>query len=113
MKREFNPKISLRRCLLLMLALLASITTWAQEAYTVLTEDDSTLTFFYDDQRSSRTGTTYSLDIIDSISSPEWYMDRLKVRQVVFDTTFVAARLASTQGWFRGMNKLNSITGIT
>ena len=101
------------RCLMLLLLTMAAVAGSAQEAYSVLTEADSTLAFFYDDQRSSRPGTSYSLDIIDSISSPEWYKDRLDISKVVFDTTFVAARPTSTQGWFRGMDKLYSITGIT
>lgn len=39
-----------------------AVTASAQEAYAVYTEDNTTLTFYYDTQRSSRTGTTYDLN---------------------------------------------------
>ncbi|MBQ9555155.1 MAG: BspA family leucine-rich repeat surface protein [Muribaculaceae bacterium] len=94
----------------LMLCLLCSIGTVAQEAYTVLTEADSTLTFYYDEMRGSRPGTSYSLNT--GLTSPDWYRSRHKVSRAVFDPSFAAARPKSTFGWFYEMDNLTSITGI-
>ena len=88
------------RCLMLLLLTLTSFASSAQEAYSVFTEADSTLTFYCDSLRSSRQGTLYSLVIVDSV--PDWYEKRAQVFNVVFDTTFVDARPTSTLAWFHG-----------
>lgn len=106
MKRELLPKV-----LALVACLMCCMGTVAQEAYAVLTEDDGTLTFYCDDLRSSRPGTSYSLNA--GYDLPGWFDDRDKVIQAVFDPTFAAARPTSTNSWFRGMTHLDSITGIT
>ena len=59
----------------LLLAFLLSIfaglqTIKAQEAYAVYTDNNTTLTFYYDTERSSRTGTTYDLNVESQI--PGW-----------------------------------------
>ena len=104
----------LAKAIALMACLLCSIGAMAQEAYANYTPADSTLTFYYDNQRSSRSGTTYSMNTGDS--DPDWitnyYTDRVIVSHLVFDPSFAAARPASTHSWFRGMEKLSSITGI-
>ena len=41
---------------------LCSMSAMAQEAYVVYTSEDSTLTFYYDTQRSARPGVTYDLN---------------------------------------------------
>ena len=110
MKQSIIFKISMSRCLMLMLLMSVSIAASAQEAYSVFTEGDSTLTFFYDELRSTRTGTSYLLSVQDSV--PDWHENHEKVTHVVFDTTFVAARPTSTRSWFYEMAKLDSITGI-
>jgi surface protein len=84
--------------------------TVAQEAYAVFTEGDSTLTFYCDDLRSTRPGTSYSLNT--GYGLPGWFDDRGKVGHAVVDPTFAAARPTSTNSWFRGMTHLTSITGI-
>ena len=98
------------RCLMLLLLALTSIAALGQEAYAVFTEADSTLTFYCDSLRSTRPDTTYSLNTGDN--TPGWYVNREKVYNVVFDSTFIDARPTSTRGWFAGMNVLDSITGI-
>ncbi len=82
------------------------------EAYACYTPSDSTLTFYYDSQRSTRTGTTYDLNV--TIYAPYWYSDhtRSKVTKVVFDPSFAAARPTTTCNWFTEMKKLESITGM-
>ena len=98
------------RCLMLLLLMFVSIASSAQEAYSVYIETDSTLTFYFDELRSTRPGATYSVEITDSV--PDWYENRYKVLKVVFDSTFVDARPTSTYSWFITMNNLVSITGI-
>ena len=85
---------------------------YAPEAYACYTESNTTLTFYYDNQRSSRPGTTYKLNTGDN--EPAWKTDgtNASVTQVVFDTSFANARPTTTYGWFYGMANLKSITGI-
>ena len=106
MKRAF-----LSRALALVACLVCYMGTVAQEAYAVFTEGDSTLTFYCDDLRSTRPGTSYSLNT--GYGLPGWFDDRGKVGHAVVDPTFAAARPTSTNSWFRGMTHLTSITGIT
>ena len=82
-----------------------------KEAYTVLSEDGKTLTFYYDIERASRPGTTYSLNT-DATSMPEWYANRKTVNTVVFDPSFASAKPTITSRWFFSMSKLTSINGI-
>ncbi|MBR6431638.1 MAG: BspA family leucine-rich repeat surface protein [Muribaculaceae bacterium] len=82
------------------------------EAYACYTESNTTLTFYYDTQRSTRTGITYDLNTVNT--SPEWKNDGTNsyVTSVVFDPSFANARPASTRSWFESMSKLESITGM-
>ena len=82
------------------------------EAYACYTPSNTTLTFYYDDQRYSRTGTTYDLNTGNN--PPAWYNDRIysSVTRVVFDPSFADARPTSTCEWFILMDKLQSITGM-
>ena len=79
-----------------------------KEAYTVL--EGSTLTFYYDNLKSSHTGTVYNLNT--GSANPEWYSNRSSVTTVVFDDSFVGAGPTSCYCWFYGMSNLTSITGI-
>ena len=81
------------------------------EAYACYTADNTTLTFYYDNQRSSRPGTTYDLN--DENRSPDWATTiNSSVTQVVFDPSFAYARPISTIFWFYSMSNLSTITGI-
>ncbi len=80
----------------------------AQEAYTVL--NDGTLTFYYDNQRSSRPGTSYNLNRGDF--PPDWRSEAANVQSVVFDPSFANAKPNSTDCWFSEMKNLTSITGM-
>ena len=77
------------------------------EPYVVVSTDGKTLTFYYDNLRSSRTGTIYELNT--GYNSPIWDDD---VRNVVFDPSFADARPTSTYEWFSYMHDLTTITGI-
>ena len=90
-----------------MVCLMCSIGALAQEAYAVFTEADSTLTFFYDELRTTRTGTTYDLD-----NNLSWLENSEDISRVVFDPSFAAVRPSSTSRWFSYMWELTSIDGI-
>ena len=79
-------------------------------AYALLSDDQTTLSFYNDDERSIRPSTSYLLNT--GAVNPGWSAYAAGITQVAFDSTFVAARPASTYGWFYGMSKLDSITGI-
>ncbi len=103
------------RLLALVAAMMCALGASAAEAYANWTPSDTTLTFYYDNLRSSRTGTTYDLNT--GYSKPEWYNDILhfsarRVSRVVFDSSFATARPTSTYYWFYGMINLETITGI-
>ena len=97
----------------LMLVMLSSLAAKAAEAYACYTSSNKTLTFYYDNQRSSRTGTTYDLN--ESSNNPGWYTDKTynNVTKVVFNSSFANARPTSTYRWFSMMANLTSITGIS
>jgi surface protein len=79
-----------------------------KEAYAVYTDDNKTLTFYYDNQRSSRPGETYDLNTGEN--KPGWRTD---VTKVVFDPSFANARPTTTYCWFLSFTKLESITGMS
>ena len=82
------------------------------EAYAVYTEDNTTLTFYYDTQRDTRPGITYDLNT--GRNQPEWINDEIyeSVNRVVFEPSFAAARPVSTYMWFYCMENVQSIEGI-
>ncbi len=82
------------------------------EAYACYTPSNTTLTFYYDTQRSTRPGTTYDLNT--GSNKPGWYTDETysSVTQVVFDASFAGARPASGYYWFYNMRSLHTITGM-
>ncbi len=82
----------------------------ASEAYAVYTEDNTTLTFYYDNQRSSRSGTTYGLNL--GSEGMEWHETSYFITQVVFDPSFADVRPTTTSQWFEGMSNVRSITGL-
>ncbi|MBR3451480.1 MAG: BspA family leucine-rich repeat surface protein, partial [Muribaculaceae bacterium] len=83
------------------------------EAYACYTPSNTTLTFYYDNQRSSRTGTTYDLNTGDNITGWESDGTNASVTKVVFDSSFAGARPTTTSGWFYDMWKLESMTGMS
>ncbi len=86
-------------------------TEW-KEAYACYTPSNTTLTFYYDNQRSSRTGTTYDLNT--GANDTDWDTDgtNANVTRVVFDPSFANARPTTTYDWFFNMQNLQSITGM-
>ena len=97
--------------ILLLIAMCLPLAAVAQEAYVVY--NNGTLTFYYDNNRSSRTGDTYDLDEIDNDAPPKWIADHKgAITQVKFDSSFANARPKSTYFWFYDCSKLNKIVGI-
>ena len=96
----------------LLACLLCSMSAAAEEAYACYASSNTTLTFYYDDLRSSRTEKTY--DMNEGMDDPGWYTDGSykSVTQVVFDPSFADARPTSMCSWFWGMTNLQSITGM-
>ena len=84
-------------------------TEW-KEAYAVY--ENKTLTFYYDNQRSFRSGKSYDLNY--GSNKPGWCQDynNMSVTSVVFDPSFADARPTSAYYWFYYMTNLQSISGI-
>ena len=83
----------------------------AQEAYAVYTEDNTTLTFYYDNLFSTRQGWAMPLNT----GLPTWVgysFIYANVTAVVFDPSFANARPTITRMWFYDMKKLVTIAGI-
>ena len=96
----------MKRILILLVTIAACIAAWAAEPYVVYTPSNTTLTFYYGTKPNGAYGLTQGF--------PGWYNDgtNANVTRVVFDSSFAQARPTSTVGWFRGMEKLESILGL-
>ena len=85
-------------------------------AYVV--EDGSTLTFYYDANKATRTGTVYGIDdkLADDTVIPAWAGNKLnrneRTTKVVFDSSFKNYRPATTAYWFCICKKLATVEGI-
>ena len=94
-----------------------------KEAYVVKSSDQKTLTFYYDDQKSSRTGTVWGIEETREESGytyPAWSETRgmggtsgSKVTTAVFDASFKNYLPQSTKFWFLNLKKLKKIEGLT
>ena len=83
------------------------------EAYVCYTSSNTTLTFYYDNMRGCRSGTTYDLNTGSNDAGWDTDGTRTDVTRVVFDPSFAGARPTTTFGWFYMMNNLESITGLS
>ena len=93
--------------LMAILMLLGSTASRAAEMYAVLS--GSTLTFYYDDSKASRTGSKYSMN--SGASAPGW-AQKTTITSVVFNSSFSGARPTTCYAWFYGLTGLKTITGI-
>ncbi|EHG23172.1 hypothetical protein HMPREF9332_00924 [Alloprevotella rava F0323] len=92
-----------------------------KEAYVVKSSDQKTLTFYYDDQKSSRTGTVWGIEETRKgyygETYPAWSGTRdtpeSKVTTAVFDASFKNYRPQSTEFWFLNFKNLKKIEGLT
>ena len=79
------------------------------EAYVVY--NNGTLTFYCDNQRSSRQGTVYDLN--KDTKNPGWLEHKENVKKAVFDASFTNARPTTTYSWFDNCKNLSDIQGIS
>ena len=80
------------------------------EAEPYVVYDDGVLTFYCDNQRSSRQGTTYELNVGEE--EPGWYENQSNVNKVVFDSSFASARPTTGHEWFDDCISLTEIEGM-
>ncbi|MBP3764724.1 MAG: BspA family leucine-rich repeat surface protein [Bacteroidaceae bacterium] len=102
-----------RFLILFLFALAGMLYSVAQEAYVVYSKSKQTLTFYYDANQSSRTGTKYALNTGNGV--PGWHNNDELVHGVVravFDASFVDARPTTTSDWFSRMDQLTAIEGL-
>lgn len=89
------------------------------EPYAVLSDNNTVLTFYYDEKKAERDGMsvgpfteTYENGIIVGVSSG-WYNERESITKVVFEESFANyTSLTSTRSWFYGCRNLAAITGL-
>lgn len=96
--------------LLLFMLLTGVLNASAQQPYAVLSTDNTTLTFYYDLQKSSRTGMAFGLNTEGDY--PGWNENPSTVTKVVFDSSFADARPTCCDFWFSEMENLESISGL-
>ena len=92
--------------------LVTSLSALAQEAYAVYNASNTTLTFYYDNMKDSRSGTVY--DIGDGTVKPGWYEtdESEAVTQVVISPAFRQVQLKGGSYLFAGLQKLEKIVGM-
>lgn len=112
-------KLLLPMMLALCLPFAASAQDDTREMYTVFTEADSTLTFYYDDQKGTREGVTY--EMLLNTNFQDWNDQAQGIARAVIDESFVDARPTSTAAWFASgywddelglMSNLKEIEGL-
>ena len=109
----------MKKSLLIILCTLMSLMSWAQnradgtaEPYAVVSENNTVLTFYYDDQKEARNG--MSVGPFSNYDNVSWYANRGTITKVVFDESFAnCTLLTSTAYWFYQMRELTTIEGIS
>ena len=96
--------------LLTVLLLMIGISVWAADEEPYVVYNDGTLTFYCDNQRSSRGGTTYDLNVL--WYNPDWLEYEEDIKKAIFDNSFTYARPTTTSGWFAFCKSLTEIQGI-
>lgn len=100
-----------------LLALPQTALAQSKEAYVV--EDGSTLTFYYDANKATRTGTVYGINQkrADDTTSPAWAGTdddpNERITKVVFDSSFKDYKPATTNCWFYFCSKLTEFEGMS
>lgn len=92
--------------------------TKGREAYVV--ENGSTLTFYFDANKATRTGTVYGIDqkYSDFPNHPIWSgvsyeLDNDRIEKVVFDSSFKDYKPTDTRYWFSYCSKIATIEGLS
>ena len=117
---------SLRYCCAMCFALISFLLATPQraqaqtrEAYVAQSADETTLTFYYDDQRATRTGTTWGIEETKKEGDdtfPAWAgtqdVGDSTTARVVFDASFRDFRPTTTAAWFCNYHALKQIEGV-
>ena len=91
---------------------LAVTKVWAQEPYAVLSDNNTVLTFYYDDQKDARGG--MSVGPFTDVDESGWYDSRESITTAVFDDSFAdCTTLTSTACWFGDCRSIVNIEGIS
>ena len=78
------------------------------EPYAVLSDNNTVLTFYYDDQKAARNG--MSVGPFANYEERGWYEACESITSVVFDSSFIeCTTLTSTAFWFYGCSGLTSL----
>lgn len=93
-----------------LLAFIGIMEVAAQEPYAVVSSDNSSLTFYYDNQKASRPGTKYD---IPWSGEPGWYANRSTITTATFDASFADYHgLTSTAYMFYYLTNLTQINNL-
>ncbi len=96
-------------------AITGSLPVAAQEAYAVLASD-GTLTFYYDNQRTTHQNYERIYDMPKPENEPawagHWSPSQEDIKHVVFDASFSGYHPTSTSSWFAHSINLQDIDGI-
>ena len=122
MEEHYRMKFYLRYCCAMFFALISFLLATSQraqaqtrEAYVSQSADKTTLTFYYDDQRVARTGTTWGITNITG-TYPGWVEKGAMINnttvRVVFDASFRDFRPTTTARWFHDYRELKQIEGL-
>ena len=81
------------------------------EGYAVLSDNNTVLTFYYDDQKEQRNG--MGIGPFLGYDARGWHDQRESITNVIFDASFANdTTLTSTAHWFYDCRNLTTITGI-
>ena len=119
-------KFYLRYCCAMCFALISfllapplSAQAQTREAYVSQSADTTTLTFYYDDQRATRTGTTWGIeetkkegDATFPAWAGTWTVANETTIRVVFDASFRDFRPTTTARWFTHCIRLSQIIAV-
>ena len=100
----------MKKLFAIMLLLLVTLqSTYAQTAYAILSDDNTTLTFYYDSNKEEREG-----GIVNVNSTGGWNIhDSKNITTVVFDPTYANfTGITSTALWFSSYSNLTTINGL-
>ena len=117
---------SLRYCCAMCFALISFLLATPQraqaqtrEAYVSRSANGTTLTFYYDDQRATRTGKSWGIEekkdggyVTFPAWAGTWYVDNSTTTRVVFDASFRDFRPTTTARWFYSCLALKQIEGL-
>ena len=129
MEERYRMIQYLRYCCAMCFALISVLLATPQraqaqtrKAYVNRSGNGSTLTFYYDDQRATRTGTTWGIeetkkdederDITYPAWAGTWDVADMTTTRVVFDASFRDFRPTTTAMWFHRCTVLRKIEGL-